>query len=123
MAMSGFLMAVSSWNHLLQCIVIVLSFLRLLKLRKLAVCKLDLSRGGSYSVLQCVRPWVKFTPEYPFNFYLIATAQINSFRFQTKVKACQTELCVMAMLRTIKVRYFEGKRRGKSDLKNDLKNS
>ena len=46
MAMSGFLVAVSSWSHILQCIVIVQSFLRLLKLHKLAVCKLDLSRGG-----------------------------------------------------------------------------
>ena len=24
------------------------------------------SRGGSYSVSQCVRPWIKLTPEYPF---------------------------------------------------------
>ena len=32
-------------------------FLRLLKLRKLAVCKLDVSRGASYSVSWCVRPW------------------------------------------------------------------
>ena len=46
MAMSGFLMAVSCWRHRLQCIVIVRSFLRLLKLHKLAVGKLDLSRGG-----------------------------------------------------------------------------
>ena len=42
----GFLMAVSSWSHKLQCIVIVLSFLRFLKLREIAICKLDLSRGG-----------------------------------------------------------------------------
>ena len=42
----AFLMAVSCWRHILQCIVIVQSFLRLLKLRKLAVDKLDLSRGG-----------------------------------------------------------------------------
>ena len=47
----------------LQCIVIVWSFLRLLKLHKLAVGKLDLWRGVS----RCVRPWIKFTPEYPFN--------------------------------------------------------
>ena len=39
-------MAVSWWRHRLQCIVIVQSFLRLLKLHKLAVGKLDLSRGG-----------------------------------------------------------------------------
>ena len=44
MAVSGFLMAVSCWRHRLQCIVIVLSFLRLLKLHKLAVRKFDLSR-------------------------------------------------------------------------------
>ena len=55
MAMSDFLMAASSWRHILQCIVIVRSCLRLLKLLKLAVCKLDLSRGGSYLVSQCVR--------------------------------------------------------------------
>ena len=46
MAMSGFLMAVSWWRYRLQCIVIVRSFLRLLKLHKLAVGKLDLSSGG-----------------------------------------------------------------------------
>ena len=39
-AMSGFLMAVSWWRHRLQCIVIMWSFLRLLKLHKLAVRKL-----------------------------------------------------------------------------------
>ena len=43
----GFLMAFYTWTHLLQCIVFVRSFLRLLKLRKLGVCKLYLSRGGS----------------------------------------------------------------------------
>ena len=42
----GFLMAVSCWRCILQYIVIVRSFLRYLKLRKLAVCKLDLSREG-----------------------------------------------------------------------------
>ena len=45
---------------ILECIVIVRSFLRLLKLRKLAVGKLDLA--GGESLLS-----VKFTPEYPFN--------------------------------------------------------
>ena len=39
----------------------MLSFLRLLKLHKLAACKLDL-------VSQCVR-WIKLTPEYPFKHY------------------------------------------------------
>ena len=39
-------MAVSSWRRILQCIVIMQYFLRLLKLLKLAVYKLDLSRGG-----------------------------------------------------------------------------
>ena len=42
----GFLMAIYTWTHLLQCIVVVRSFLRMLKLCKLAVCKLYLSRGG-----------------------------------------------------------------------------
>ena len=42
----GFLMEVSCWRCILQCIVIMQSFLRLLKLLKLAVFKLDLSRGG-----------------------------------------------------------------------------
>ena len=53
MAMSGFLMAVSCWRHILQCTVIMQSFLRLLKLHKLAVGKLYLlgGWGGSYSVL------------------------------------------------------------------------
>ena len=39
-------MAGSCWGHRLQSIDIVLSFLRLLKLHKLAVGKLDLSIGG-----------------------------------------------------------------------------
>ena len=42
------------------------SFLRISKLRKLAVRKLYFSRGGSYSVSRGVRTWIKFTPEYPF---------------------------------------------------------
>ena len=46
MAMSGLLMAVSWWRYRLQCIVFVLSFLRLPKLHKVAFRKLDLSRGG-----------------------------------------------------------------------------
>ena len=41
----GFSMAIYTWIHLLQCIVVVRSFLRLLKLRKLAVRKLYLWRG------------------------------------------------------------------------------
>ena len=49
----GSLMAVSSWRHTLQCIVLVQSFLRLLKLRKLVVCKLDLSRGVLLGVTMC----------------------------------------------------------------------
>ena len=40
----SFLMVVSCWMHMLQCIVIMRPFLRLLKLCKLVVCKLDLSR-------------------------------------------------------------------------------
>ena len=40
-----FLMAIYTWIHLLQCIVVVRSFLRMLKLCKLAVCKLCLLRG------------------------------------------------------------------------------
>ena len=42
----GFLMAIYTWIHLLQCIVVVRSFLRMLKLCKLAVRKLYLSKGG-----------------------------------------------------------------------------
>ena len=37
---------VGGWGHRLQCIVIVRSFLRLLKLHKLVVGKLNLSRRG-----------------------------------------------------------------------------
>ena len=62
----GFLMAVSCWRRILQRIVIVRSFLRLLTLRKLASANL-ISRGGSYSVSWCVRPWIKLATEYPFN--------------------------------------------------------
>ena len=36
----GFLMAIYTWTHLVQCTVVVRSFLRMLKLRKLAVRKL-----------------------------------------------------------------------------------
>ena len=46
----GFLMAVYTWTHLLQCVVVVQSFRRMLKLRKIAVFKLYLSRGGP---IQC----------------------------------------------------------------------
>ena len=42
----GFLMVGYTWIHLLQCIVVVRLFLRMLKLRKLAVRKFYLSRGG-----------------------------------------------------------------------------
>ena len=62
-------------THRLQSIVIVQSLLRLLNLHKLVVGKLDLLRGGSYSVSWCVRPWIKFTPEYPC---------ISFFFFETK---------------------------------------
>ena len=49
-----FLMAVSCWRRILQCIVIVRSFLRLLKLHKLAVCKLDFSKGAVlFGVMVC----------------------------------------------------------------------
>ena len=41
----GFLIAISWWRRILQCIVTVRSFLRLLKLRKLAVGKLDFLLG------------------------------------------------------------------------------
>ena len=66
MAMSGFLIAFFCWRYRLQCIVIMQSLLRLLKLHKLAVRKLGLWGGGSYSVSRCVRPCIKFTPECPF---------------------------------------------------------
>ena len=42
----GFLMAIYTWIHLLQHIVVVQLILRMLKLRKLAVRKLYLSRWG-----------------------------------------------------------------------------
>ena len=41
----GFLMARYTWIHLLQRIVVVRSFLRMVKIRKLAVRKLYVSRG------------------------------------------------------------------------------
>ena len=56
---------VSLWRLRLQCIVIVLCFLRMLKLHKLEVENL-ISREGSYLVSQCIRPGIKFTLEYPF---------------------------------------------------------
>ena len=52
MAMIGFLMAVSCWRHRPQFIVIMRSFLKLLKLRKLAVGKTDLLMGGGLN--RCV---------------------------------------------------------------------
>ena len=42
----GFLNVIYTWTHLQQCIVVVRSFLRMLKLRKLVVRKRYLSRGG-----------------------------------------------------------------------------
>ena len=39
-------MATYTWTHLLQCIVVGRSFLTMITLRKLVVCKLYLSRGG-----------------------------------------------------------------------------
>ena len=45
MAMSGFLMAVFGWRHRLQCIVIMQSFLRLLKQHKLPDGKLSITFG------------------------------------------------------------------------------
>ena len=52
MAKSGFLMAISCWRHRLQCIVIVWSLLRLLKLHKLTAGKLDLSGGGVLNAIK-----------------------------------------------------------------------
>ena len=49
----GFLMAVYTWTHLLQCIVVVCFFLSLLKLCKLAVSKLYLSGGVLLGVTVC----------------------------------------------------------------------
>ena len=57
----GFLMVIYTWIHLLQCIVVVWSFLRMLKLRKLAVRKLYLSRGG--------RTRYQGVSDYGLNFY------------------------------------------------------
>ena len=59
----------------MQRIVVMWLFLRMLKLRKLAVRELYLSRGGSHSVSRCVRPWIKFTLEYPFKNFNISCLQ------------------------------------------------
>ena len=48
-----FLMAIYAWIHLLQCTVVVRSFLRMLKLSKLADRKLYLSRGVLLGVKVC----------------------------------------------------------------------
>ena len=60
------------------CVYCYRTVLRLLKLLKRVVGKLDLSRGGgAYSVSRCVRPWINFTLEYPFNNqikYIFSTA-------------------------------------------------
>ena len=61
----GFLMAIYTWLHLLQCIV-VRSILRMLKLRKLAVCKLYLSRGGRTRRQGVLDYGLNL---HPFNFY------------------------------------------------------
>ena len=60
----GFLMVIYTWIHLLQCIVVVRSFLRMLKLRKLAVCKLYLSRGG--------HTWCQGVSSYGLNLHRIS---------------------------------------------------
>ena len=46
----GFLMVIYTWTHLLHCVVVVRSFLRMLKLCELEVRKLYLSRGVVLSV-------------------------------------------------------------------------
>ena len=50
----GFLMAIYTWIHLMHCIVVVRSFLRMLKLCKLVVRKLYLLRGGGRTRCQVV---------------------------------------------------------------------
>ena len=85
-----FLMTVSCWRHRLQCIVIVRSFLRLLKIYMLAVRKLDLSRGGGpYSVSWCVRPWIKLKPEYPFKLWWWPVSQ-NGCTLEILIIACHS---------------------------------
>ena len=49
----GLLIAIYTWIHVLQCIVFVRSFLRMLNLRKLAVRKLYFSRGVVFGVNVC----------------------------------------------------------------------
>ena len=53
----AFLMAIYTWTHLLQCIVVVRSFLRMLKLRKLSLeagavlkCQGVLDYGLNYGI-------------------------------------------------------------------------
>ena len=73
----GFLMAIYTWIHLQQCIVVVRSFLRILKLRKLAVRKLYLSRGGG-------RTWCQGVLEHWLNLHQnIPLSQDVFFCFQT----------------------------------------
>ena len=74
-------MVVYAWTHLLQCIVVVRSFLKMLKLCKIAVSANFISGAGSYSVSRCVRTWIKFTPGYP-------VASLNLLEFYNENIIC-----------------------------------
>ena len=75
----GFL--VGGEDRRLQCI-IMQSFLRLLKLDKLEVRKLDLS------VSRRVIPWIKFTPEYPFKLKLSARQENQNKKLKGALRIC-----------------------------------
>ena len=78
---SGFLMAGASWKHRLQCIVIMRSFLRLLKLHKLAVCKLDLSRGGLTQCHGVLDHGLFLHRNIPLNHFIIFLFLVSSLMF------------------------------------------
>ena len=93
MAMSGLLMAVSWWRHRLQCKIIA-SFLRLV----------NLFSGGGLSRCHGVRPWIKLTPEYPFNMLHYFTLPSLSILYMTlhyltccDLKFCHITLCYITL--------------------------
>ena len=65
----GFLVVVYSWIHLLQCIVVLRSFLRMVKLREQALCKLYLLREGP--------TWCHGVLEHGLNLYPFKSGQYD----------------------------------------------
>ena len=81
-----FFMSVSSWRHTLQWTVIMRSILRLLKLRKLVVCKTDLSRGGLTLCHGALDHGLNLHQMYAFNWVRVTSWIIQFFHCEMQHK-------------------------------------